>query len=199
MSENSKPLTYTVFLDRDGVINRDSPDYIKHRDEFHFIPGSCEAIALLTRAGCDVIVITNQSAVGRNMTTPAELDRIFEKMRVGVTAAGGVIKAVFFCPHTPEDGCSCRKPKPGLILQAARQYAIDLKHSCMVGDSARDLECGARAGCGAIILVQPDISPETAKAMDLKRRGIDPDHVALDLMDATLWILKTVNSAPGKP
>ena len=192
-------MAYTVFLDRDGVINRDSRDYIKNRDEFLFLPGSCDAIALLTRSGCNVIVITNQSAIGRNMTTLDELGRIFEKMVSGVREAGGSIADIFFCPHLPQDRCSCRKPLPGLILQAAQKHGIDLKASCMVGDSARDIECGKRAGCGLSILVQEDPAAGQTVAEDLKARHLKPDRVVRDLMEAALWIIKTVNPAPGRP
>jgi len=106
----------TIFLDRDGVINIDSPQYIKKESEFEFIPGSPEAIALLTKHGYNVIVITNQSMIGRNMVSQEVLDAIFKKMKNGVQKAGGRIKDVFFCTHTPEDNCACRKPEPGLFI-----------------------------------------------------------------------------------
>ena len=107
---------YTVFLDRDGVINQDSAEYIKHPSEFEFIPKSPEAIALLFRNGFQVIVITNQSMIGRNIATQEALDAVFKKMKAGVEKAGGRITDIFCCPHAPEDQCSCRKPKPGLIF-----------------------------------------------------------------------------------
>lgn len=145
---------FTIFLDRDGVINVDSPDYIKGAGEFNFIQGSAEAIALLTQRGFDVIIITNQSGVGRGIFTHQELEAIFAKMGKGVNGAGGKIKDIFFCPHTPEDDCSCRKPLPGLILQAIEKYGIDPTRSCMVGDSIKDIECARSAGCGYALLVR---------------------------------------------
>ncbi|MBF0258774.1 MAG: D-glycero-beta-D-manno-heptose 1,7-bisphosphate 7-phosphatase [Desulfamplus sp.] len=148
------PSNFTVFLDRDGVINMDSPDYIKCAEEFHFIESSAEAIALLNRRGFDVIVITNQSGVGRGLFTRKEMHDIFDKMQKGVVRAGGTIKDIFFCPHTPKEICSCRKPLSGLILQAMEKYGIDPARSCMVGDSVRDIECGYNAGCGYTVLVR---------------------------------------------
>ena len=141
-------MKYTVFLDRDGVINHDSSDYIKNKSEFSFIDKSPEAVALLTRAGFNVIVITNQSAIARKLTTKKELEKIFNKMKTGIVDAGGTINDIFYCPHLPDAGCDCRKPKPGLILQAKKKYKIDLQYSCMIGDSAKDIECAKNAGCG---------------------------------------------------
>lgn len=179
---------FTVFLDRDGVINQDSPDYIKSRHEFHFIPGSPEAIARLSRAGFDVIVITNQSAIGRGMTSIEELDEIFNKMTQGISRVGGVLTDIIFCPHTPDDHCSCRKPGPGMILQAAERHGIDLSRSCMVGDSVKDMECARNAGCAACVLVLTG-NGKQALAI-LEKQGCLPDHVAMDLSEAIAWITK---------
>ena len=143
----------TVFLDRDGVINRDSPHYIKSWEEFEFFPRSLEALRLLKTNGFDVIVITNQSAVGRGMLTNDRLLRIHKRMVEVVESNGGEIKDVFFCPHIPKDNCECRKPKSGLIHQAQQKYKIDLDKSVMIGDKMSDLICGINAGCGRVILV----------------------------------------------
>ena len=180
-------MAYTIFLDRDGVINRDSPAYIKTPAEFHFIRKSAEAIARLTAAGFDVILITNQSAVGRKMITQETLDAIFEKMTAGVAAAGGRIKDIFFCPHAPDAGCDCRKPKPGLILQAVDRYGIDLSAALMVGDSAKDIECGIAAGCGKTILVKTGNGQKAIKALGDK--GMTPDVFVTDLFEAVQWII----------
>ena len=175
-----------VFLDRDGVINQDSPDYIKTPDEFHFIPGSPEAIARLTRAGLAVMVITNQSLIGRKMADTETLAAIFDKMKKGVNAAGGKIRDIFYCPHLPSAGCECRKPEPGLIFQARDRYAIDLQRSVMVGDSAKDIEAGLNAGCGHTVLVR---TGNGALALEiLAGKQIQPDHVATDLSAAANWI-----------
>ena len=179
-------MRYTVFLDRDGVINQDSPNYIKEPSEFHFIAGSDRAVALLTRAGFDVIVITNQSAVGRKMVTPEVLEAIFDKMKQGVEKCGGRIRDIFYCPHTPNEGCSCRKPEPGLIFQAKDRYGIDPALSCMVGDSAKDMMCAENAGCGLNVLVRTGNGEAALK--ELEEKGFTPDYVADDLMDAASWI-----------
>ena len=177
---------YTVFLDRDGVINHDSDAYIKHPDELHFIPQSPDAVALLTANGFQVILITNQSAVGRGMISRQTLDDIFKKMTRGVEQAGGRIKDIFFCPHTPDEGCECRKPKPGMILDAVRSHGIDLEHSVMVGDSAKDIECGKNAGCAKTILVKTGKAEKALAALTAK--GIAPDFLARDLYEAARWI-----------
>jgi histidinol-phosphate phosphatase family protein len=177
----------TIFLDRDGVINIDSPQYIKKESEFEFIPGSPQAIALLNQYGFNVIVITNQSIIGRKMASREALDAIFKKMKKGVQKAGGRIKDVFFCPHTPEDNCACRKPEPGLILKACKQYNIDLEHSCMVGDSAKDIECALNAGCKETILVQTGNGIKAQK--QLLQKQITPDYIASDLYDAVQWLV----------
>jgi len=184
---------YTVFLDRDGVINHDSAAYIKHPDEFHFISKSPEAIALLTANGFQVILITNQSAVGRGMISVQTLDAIFKKMTHGVEQAGGRIKDIFFCPHTPDQGCGCRKPEPGMILRAADRHGIDLKTALMIGDSAKDIACGRNAGCAATILVKTGNGEKALAA--LAETGIAPDFFARDLYAAAQWI--TANFPPG--
>lgn len=183
-------MEYFVFLDRDGVINVDSPEYIKSESEFMFIPKSPEAIALLTRNGFHVIVITNQSMIGRKMVTQKTLDAISEKMKKGVKKAGGDIKDIFFCPHTPEDNCSCRKPQPGLIFDARQKYRIDLSTSCMVGDSEKDIECARRAGCQKALLVKTGNGLKAFHSLSLK--GIKPDFTGPDLYAAALWIIKHV-------
>ncbi len=177
----------TVFLDRDGVINIDSPQYIKNESEFEFIPKSPEAIALLTQHGYNVIVITNQSMIGRKMVSREILDAIFKKMKNGVQKAGGRIKDVFFCTHTPEDNCACRKPEPGLIFKACKKYSIDLEHSCMVGDSAKDIECALNAGCKKTILVQTGNGIKAKQ--QLLQKQIIPDYIASDLYDAVQWLI----------
>ena len=176
-----------VFLDRDGVINQDSPDYIKCPDEFHFIRGSAEAIALLNDGGFEVIVITNQSIIGRKMADPAVLAAIFNKMKAGVRAAGGQIKDIFFCPHAPDRGCPCRKPEPGLILKAADRYSIDVARTWMIGDSAKDIKAGRNAGCDYTGLVTTGNGLTALK--QLEDSGMAPDHVAEDLFDMAQWLV----------
>ena len=176
-----------VFLDRDGTINRDSRYYIKGREEFEFLPGSLDAIKNLTRNGFVIFVITNQSAVPRNLITANELEFVHNMMIETVAQNGGEIKDVFYCPHLPTDKCDCRKPEPGLIFQARDKYGIDLKTAVMVGDSPKDIECARRAGCGRAVLVKSGI--ENGAEEELKARQLHADYVAKDLFEAAEWII----------
>ncbi len=177
----------TVFLDRDGVINADAPDYIKCWAEFHFIPGSREAIARLARNGFTVIVITNQSAINRGMVSLAELENMHRRMRQAIIESGGRITDIFFCPHRPDEHCDCRKPKPGLILSARERYGIDLASSVMVGDSVKDILAGQAAGCHQTVLVETGNGMTAIQSLAQTRQS--PDHVAADLNRAVRWII----------
>jgi D-glycero-D-manno-heptose 1,7-bisphosphate phosphatase len=187
-------MTSTVFLDRDGVINQDSPDYIKCWAEFHFIPGSLDAIARLTRHGFTVIVITNQSAINRQMVNLADLETIHRRLSQAVSDNGGRITDIFYCPHRPDEGCGCRKPKPGLIFAARDRYGIDLSRAVMVGDSVKDILAGRAAGCGRTVLVQTGNGMTAIRA--LEETGQRPDHVAADLDRAAQWILGRPDASP---
>lgn len=135
-----------VVLDRDGVINVDSDAFIKSPDEWVAIPGSLEAIARLNQAGYRVAIASNQSGIGRGLFDMAALNAMHEKMNRAAAAVGGRIDAVFFCPHTQEDECECRKPKPGMLQQIVERFEIDPEETPMVGDSLRDLQAGAALG-----------------------------------------------------
>lgn len=176
-----------VFLDRDGVINKDSSGYIKSLPEFEFFPGSLDALRLLTLNGYKIILITNQSVINRRMVTEAGLQEIHQKMTDAVVDHGGRIEAIYYCPHVPEDGCDCRKPEPGLIYRAQADYGADLSKACMIGDSIKDIECARLAGCGMAILVRTGHGKEAERLC--RDMGIKPDHVADDLMAAVKWLL----------
>ena len=154
-----------VILDRDGVINEDSADYIKSPEEWIPIPGSLEAIARLHRAGWHVIVATNQSGIARKLFDPDTLMRIHEKMHRSVSDAGGLIDAIFFCPHGPKDNCTCRKPGPGLFLDIARRLRISLHGIPAIGDSLQDLHAARAAGAHPI-LVKTGKGADTLAACD---------------------------------
>lgn len=134
-------------LDRDGTINLDSADYIKSAAEWQPIPGALEAIARLNHAGWHVVVVTNQSGLGRGLFDVAALNAMHTKMHDMLAAVGGRIDAIFYCPHGPEEQCNCRKPAPGLYEQIAERYGVDLAGMPTVGDSKRDLLAGAAVGC----------------------------------------------------
>jgi D-glycero-D-manno-heptose 1,7-bisphosphate phosphatase len=141
-----------VILDRDGVINRESPDFIRTPDEWLPLPGSLEAIAELSRAGFEVIVATNQSGVGRGLFTAATLDAIHRKMMDAVAAAGGRLAGIFVCPHAPAADCDCRKPRPGLLRQIEAAFGCSLAGQPIVGDSERDLLAAQAVGARPILV-----------------------------------------------
>lgn len=136
-----------VILDRDGTINVDSDEFIKSPDEWQPLPGALEAIARLNHAGWHVAVASNQSGLGRGLFDVASLNAIHAKMHKAVAALGGRIDAVFYCPHSPDEGCQCRKPLPGLFEQIGERFGVDLKTTPVVGDTLRDLQAGALVGC----------------------------------------------------
>ena len=175
------------FLDRDGTINQDSADYIKGWPEFVFLPRSIEALRDLTAAGFLIIVITNQSAIGRKLISPRQLENIHSKMKAAVESQGGKIGDIFVCPHLPDDGCDCRKPAPGLIYQALQKHDIDLSTAAMIGDSARDIECAHAAACGRSILVKTGNIRQAQQI--LAEKALQPDYVAQDLHDAARWLI----------
>ncbi len=142
-----------VLLDRDGVINYDSENYIKSPQEWHPIPESLEAISLLNSNGFKVVVISNQSGVARGLFDLATLEKIHIKMQHSAVDCGAEIEAFYFCPHGPEDGCICRKPKPGLLQQFAQEYDVELDNIPFIGDSLRDVQA-ARAIAARPMLVK---------------------------------------------
>lgn len=142
-----------IILDRDGVINYDSDQFIKSPEEWKPLPGSLEAIALLTQAGYRVVVATNQSGVARGLFEMPALNAIHEKMHKACAQAGGRIDAVFFCPHAADTGCDCRKPKSGMIAEIAERYSMNLQGVPSVGDSLRDLQASARLGAQPILVL----------------------------------------------
>jgi D-glycero-D-manno-heptose 1,7-bisphosphate phosphatase len=143
-----------VILDRDGVINQESDDYIKSAAEWHAIPGSLQAIARLYQQGYRVVVVSNQSGLARGKFNIENLNEIHSKMHTHLNQYGGVIDAVFFCPHGPDDGCDCRKPKPGLYLEVIRRLGVSTADVIAVGDKASDLDAARAAGINSLALVK---------------------------------------------
>jgi D-glycero-D-manno-heptose 1,7-bisphosphate phosphatase len=141
-----------ILLDRDGVINHESDDFIKSPEEWQPIDGSLEAIALLNEHGYKVAVITNQSGVARGLFDAATLEKIHAKMRRMAEEKGGKIEAIYFCPHGPDDNCNCRKPKPGLLEQFAADNNVSLSGMPVVGDSLRDLQSAQAVGASPILV-----------------------------------------------
>jgi D-glycero-D-manno-heptose 1,7-bisphosphate phosphatase len=136
-----------VILDRDGTINHDSDDYIKSPEEWTPLPGALAAIARLNQAGWRVVIASNQSGIGRGLFDAASLNAMHTKMAKMLAAEGGRIDAIFFCPHTPEDACDCRKPRPGLFIDICDRYSAAPASVHAVGDSLRDAQAAFVAGC----------------------------------------------------
>lgn len=141
-----------VFLDRDGVINRERSDYVKSEQEFELLPGALGALARLALLRCPILVISNQSAIGRGLLSSETLDSIHAELRLAVEAQGGRIDSFYICPHHPDERCICRKPQPGLLLQAAQEYDLKLGNCVFVGDAVTDFEAAAAAGCKVILV-----------------------------------------------
>ncbi len=142
-----------IVLDRDGVINVDSEQFIKTPDEWRAIPGSLEAIARLNHAGYRVVVATNQSGIGRGLFDMGTLNSIHEKMHKALADAGGRLDAVFFCPHTADARCECRKPKPGMLLELGHRFNSELTGVPCVGDSLRDLQAAEGVGAQPMLVL----------------------------------------------
>ena len=174
-----------VILDRDGVINHDSPSYIKSPDEWRPIARSLDAIARLTQADYQVVVATNQSGVGQGIFDMATLNAIHDKMHKAAAQAGGRIDAVFFCPHTVNDACACRKPKAGMLEEIGRRFNIQLKGVPFIGDGLRDLQAAVAAGAEPVLVL-------TGKGAATRREGGLPDgtRVYADLAEAVTSLLK---------
>ncbi|MBF0612671.1 MAG: D-glycero-beta-D-manno-heptose 1,7-bisphosphate 7-phosphatase [Magnetococcales bacterium] len=143
----------TLLLDRDGVINGDRSDYVLNLDQLVVLPGVATAIGRLKRAGVRVVVITNQGCIAKGLLDEAGLQAIHQRIREVIALEGGAIDAIYHCPHHNADGCSCRKPKPGMILQAQKDWGFDPKHTWMVGDTQRDMEAARAAGCNAALVL----------------------------------------------
>ena len=158
-----------ILLDRDGVINFDSPDYIKSPEEWRAIPGSVEAIASLRASGQIVAVCTNQHGIARGKLTLADLEAIHAKMSDALAAAGTRLDALTFCPHAADAGCPCRKPRPGMLLSMMDRFGASPKETVFVGDTIRDLEAAAAAGCTAVLVRSGKGPEEEAEAV---RRGL---------------------------
>lgn len=154
-----------VILDRDGVINQDSDDFVKSPEEWIPIEGSIDAIAALSRAGYTVVVATNQSGLARGLFDLDDLEAMHAKFTDLVAAAGGEVAAIFYCPHGPEDRCNCRKPKAGLIDAIEAEFDTSAEGVPLIGDSLRDLQAGISKGCRPL-LVKTGKGPKTLRQLE---------------------------------
>lgn len=176
----------TAFLDRDGVICEHYPgDFTRSWRDFRFLPGALEALRLLRQAGIRVAVVSNQSGVGRGFYSAADLDEIDRRMKEAVARSGGLISASSYCPHVEEAGCRCRKPRTGLITEAAARLGGDPGRGWLVGDSETDIIAGSRCGLTTILV----LSGATLDRAEAGKWPVRPDHVAADLGGALDFIL----------
>jgi len=182
-------MSRAAFLDRDGVINRkpEGDGYITRWEELKILFGVIEATALLKRAGFLVIIVSNQRCVAKNLIAAAELEELHRRMCNLFAQLGAEINAVYYCPHETSPPCACRKPEPGMLLEAARSWDIDLMKSWMIGDSHIDIEAGKRAGCKTAWLIG---SPVMTRTRNEDRKEPPADVVAGSLLDAVTEILR---------
>jgi D-glycero-D-manno-heptose 1,7-bisphosphate phosphatase len=173
----SEPAPHTrqaklIILDRDGVINYDSEQFIKSPDEWRPIPGSLEAIVRLNHAGFRVVVATNQSGLGRGLFDMATMVAIHDKLHRALSHIGGRIDAVFYCPHTAESNCACRKPKPGMLTEIGQRFGVELTGVPCIGDSVRDLQAAEAVGAQPILVL-------TGKGEKTLREGSFPKNTVI--------------------
>jgi D-glycero-D-manno-heptose 1,7-bisphosphate phosphatase len=180
-----------VFLDRDGVINIKRPDHVKSWEEFEFLPGVLSALARLKLLGWPVVVVSNQAVIGRRLASQRVVDNIHVRMLSEVLQGGGRLDQIFYCPHHPNDGCNCRKPKPGLLLQAAQAMDLDLRNSFMIGDAESDIQAALEVGCWPILITA---GHELACTKDLQERYLGQFQEARYLGEAVDWIFKKTSA-----
>jgi len=186
----------TVFLDRDGTIARDV-HYCRRPEDFEILPTVPEAIKLLNENSFKVVVITNQSGIARGYFTEGTLAQIHQKMKDELAKYSAWVDAIYYCPHHPDDGCQCRKPKTALFLKAAEEHNIALKNSYMVGDQQMDIDAGKALGCKTALVTtgpQPPISSpkspvSSPQSVNLNPELQMPDYTARNLLEAARWIV----------
>jgi D-glycero-D-manno-heptose 1,7-bisphosphate phosphatase len=190
-------MTRAVFLDRDGVINRKPPEgqYVTCWEDFHVLPGVVEGINLLNGAAFCVIVVTNQRCIAKGLLPVADLEKMHLRMSDFLARAGAAIDAIYYCPHEVEQCCNCRKPAPGMLLEAASSRGIELPASWMIGDSDIDVEAGKNAGCKTVRLLAKNETLDESGRHGATRNCAD--IVAPSLLDAVRQILHWEGAAIG--
>ena len=177
----------TIFIDRDGVINENRSDYVKSWGEFRFLAGSREAIAALTKAGHRIVVCTNQAAVAQGLISLDTMEDIHRRMLAAIEEVGGVVEKVYACTHSKTADCDCRKPRPGMLLRASRELALDMSDAVFIGDSITDMQAGSAAGVRTL-LVLTGLGVEHFRLYYQQTTG--PFHIALNLKHAADIILQ---------
>lgn len=188
-----------VILGRDGVLNEYRDDHVKAPEEWVPLPGALEAVARLNHAGWHVVVATNQSGIGRGMIDMASMNAVHAHMMQMLQRVGGRMDAVFFCPHTAEDECDCRKPLPGMMKQIGQRYGLDLAGVPMVGDTVRDLEAAVAAGCPAHLVRTGRAAAWDAAALERALQQAPGAAVHKDLAAFADFLLQRERLARGLP
>ena len=178
-----------VFLDRDGTIIEDK-DFIKSPDEIEFIPGSIEAIKIFKKMGYIIVVISNQSGIGRGILTEKMVKEVNDSFVQQLRERGTPVDALYFCPHHPADNCDCRKPETGMIRRAVTEHKLDLKEAVVIGDKLSDIELGRRIGATSILVLTGYGTKEREK---LQYTTLKPDFVADDLLGAVNWLQDSID------
>ncbi|MBN1956503.1 MAG: HAD family hydrolase [Anaerolineae bacterium] len=186
-------MKWAVFMDRDGTVNEEV-GYLDDPAGLRLLPGAGEAIRRLNAARVPVLLVTNQSAIARGYLPAARLQAVHQELARQLAAHGAHIDHIYHCPHHPDENCSCRKPQPGMLQQAAAEHGIELADSFIVGDKGTDLEAGRRVGCRTV-LVLTGYGPDERRR--LETAGPRPDFVARDLSEAVEWILTRQREEAG--
>jgi D-glycero-D-manno-heptose 1,7-bisphosphate phosphatase len=176
-----------VFLDRDGVINKNREDYVKSWDEVEFLPGVLSALKELAGSDFMIFVLTNQSAVGRGLLSIATLEEMHRQMKTVITGQGGRIDGFYYCPHRPDEKCTCRKPAPGLLLTASSEHGLQLEKSYFVGDARSDMEAAVNAGCQPVLVMSGRGAGQLRTIYGPLRNVC---KIVSDLPEAVQWILQ---------
>jgi len=179
----------TIFIDRDGVINKDPGGWTKHQyvtefKDFHFLPGALDALKLLNRNRIQVIVVSNQAGVSKGYFSKGKLDDITLMMLDEINKNGGSVREVYYCTHRDEDNCNCRKPKPGMLEAAIKKYSVAPRDTYIVGDSIVDVLAGKLAGVNTIFVLSGKTSED-----EMRKWNVKPDYVFKDLLETVKWLL----------
>lgn len=180
----------TIFIDRDGVINKD-PDgwteysYVTRWRDFKFLPGVFQALKILNKSGIRVVVISNQAGVGKGYFSREELDEVTSRMLDEINRNGGRIEEVYYCIHKKEDNCQCRKPKPGMLVNALRKYKADPRKTYFIGDSEVDVLAGRSLGMKTVFVRSGKTTVE-----EMRKWPVKPDYIFADLLEAVKWLLE---------
>ena len=180
------PQRRAVFLDRDGTINENRSDHVKSLDEFVLLPGAIDAIGRLARSSLAVVIISNQSVINRRLASTQTVQAINRLLVEMVHGEGGRVDAVYFCPHTPDERCECRKPQPGLLLQAQAEYDLQLSGSYVVGDAATDVELALAVAAQPILVLTGRGAEHVSRLTPEQRQRT---QICADLSEAVTWIL----------